>query len=57
MKDEYQISQEVYLTRKEAARELRMSQGYLDKQRRLGRGPDFCRFGRSIRISRSSLNL
>jgi excisionase family DNA binding protein len=55
MKDEYKPPPDTYYTRKEAARALRLSLGYLDKLRRHGLGPDYCVYGRCIRIPASSL--
>jgi hypothetical protein len=55
MKDEHKTLPEEYYTRKEAAKALRLSLGYLDKLRRHGLGPDYCVYGRCIRISTSSL--
>jgi predicted DNA-binding transcriptional regulator AlpA len=46
---------DIYITEKEAARLCGMSEEWLRKQRRLGQGPPFVRFGRAIRYSQAGL--
>ena len=44
-----------YLTRSQAARELRKCPATLDRWRRLGYGPDFVTVGRDIYYKRTAL--
>jgi hypothetical protein len=50
-------TKEIYVTEKEAARELAMSVDWLRKRRRLRQPPSFCKFGNAVRYPLSGLNL
>ncbi len=54
MADEYRPL-EIYLTQKEAARVCGMSEAWFQKQRRIGQGPEYRKFGRAVRYPRSRL--
>jgi excisionase family DNA binding protein len=55
MKNKEDNGDDVLLTTKEAAAELKVSESFLAKARMSGTGPAFIQLGRSVRYSRSAL--